>query len=110
MDHEAALQVEPGAIGAIALAVRESPSSRFLNRELSWLDFNERVLALAERPSLPLLERTKFLAIFSGNLDEFFQVRVGGLKAQIEAGLQCARPGGQSARAPARAGGGRVGP
>jgi polyphosphate kinase len=60
---------------------------RYLNRELSWLDFNERVLALAERPTLPLLERTKFLAIFSDNLDEFFQVRVGGLKTQVNAGL-----------------------
>jgi polyphosphate kinase len=64
-----------------------SAKDRFLNRELSWLDFNERVLALAERRSLPLLERTKFLAIFSNNLDEFFQVRVGGLKTQLEAGV-----------------------
>ncbi|HEY1367642.1 MAG TPA: polyphosphate kinase 1 [Gaiellaceae bacterium] len=64
---------------------------RYLNRELSWLDFNERVLALAERRSLPLLERTKFLAIFSTNLDEFFQVRVGGLKVQLQAGLALPR-------------------
>jgi polyphosphate kinase len=59
--------------------------TRYLNRELSWIDFNERVLALSERRSWPILERTRFLAIFSGNLDEFFQVRVGGLKVQLEA-------------------------
>jgi polyphosphate kinase len=60
---------------------------RYLNRELSWLDFNERVLALAANRSLPVLERTKFVAIFSSNLDEFFQVRIGSLKMQLEAGI-----------------------
>ena len=59
---------------------------RYLNRELSWLAFNERVLALAQDPRRPLLERVKFLAIFASNLDEFFQVRVAGLRAQREAG------------------------
>jgi polyphosphate kinase len=64
-----------------------APEERYLNRELSWLDFDRRVLALAEDPRQPLLERVKFLAITSRNLDEFFQVRVAGLHAQRESPL-----------------------
>jgi len=60
---------------------------RYINRELSWLDFNARVLALAEDPETPILERAKFLAIFSSNLDEFFQVRVAALHDKQAAGL-----------------------
>jgi polyphosphate kinase len=63
------------------------PDERYLNRELSWLDFNARVLALAADTSLPLLERAKFLAIFASNLDEFYMVRVAGLKRRDEMGL-----------------------
>ena len=62
----------------------EDPSLYF-NRELSWLDFNDRVLQLAEDPSVPLLERVKFCAIWESNLDEFFMVRVANLHDQIEA-------------------------
>lgn len=63
------------------------PEERYLNRELSWLDFNARVLALADDNSMPLLERAKFLAIFASNLDEFYMVRVAGLKRRDEMGL-----------------------
>jgi polyphosphate kinase len=70
------------------------PSERFLNRELSWLEFNARVLAQAEDAQRPLLERAKFLAIFSSNLDEFFEVRVSGLLEQLDAGLRTTTPDG----------------
>ncbi|MCZ7527432.1 MAG: RNA degradosome polyphosphate kinase [Acidimicrobiia bacterium] len=80
----------PGAAAA-------GPDSAYLNRELSWLDFNARVLALAEDPARPLLERAKFLAIFNQNLDEFFQVRVSAIRQQVEAGLRAPSPDGLDA-------------
>src|SRR5881227_243614 len=69
----------------------------YTNRELSWLDFNERVLELTEDEEMPLLERVKFLAIYCSNLDEFFMVRVAGLQDQIEAGIDARGPDGISA-------------
>jgi len=66
----------------------------YINRELSWLEFNQRVFALTGREDFPLLEKAKFLAIWSSNLDEFFQVRVAGLKEQVAHGLRSATPDG----------------
>jgi polyphosphate kinase len=66
------------------------------NRELSWVDFNERVLELAEDASVPLLERTRFTAIFTSNLDEFFMIRVAGVLDQIEAGVDAPGPDGRT--------------
>ncbi|BAX91743.1 polyphosphate kinase [Mycobacterium shigaense] len=82
---DSALTAPPAATPA---AIHDAlPEDRYLNRELSWLDFNARVLALAADTSLPLLERAKFLAIFASNLDEFYMVRVAGLKRRDEMGL-----------------------
>jgi polyphosphate kinase len=74
----------------------EDPSLYF-NRELSWLDFNDRVLQLAEDTSVPLLERVRFAAIYQSNLDEFFMVRVAGLHDQVDAGVDARGPDGMSA-------------
>ncbi len=71
--------------------------SLYVNRELSWLEFNQRVLAEALDPTVPLLERVKFLAIVSSNLDEFFMVRVAGLKRRVEAGDTTVAPDGLGA-------------
>jgi polyphosphate kinase len=79
----------------VALIEHDEPA-RFINRELSWLQFNTRVLELGEDPVQPVLERAKYLAIFSKNLDEFFQVRVAGLKEQVAAGITSRTPDGRT--------------
>src|SRR5262245_44707898 len=83
----------PESVPDIDSPVLQDPSL-FINRELSWLEFNERCLAEALSPDLPLLERVRFLAIFSNNLDEFYMVRVSGLKDQVTAGVLETPPDG----------------
>src|SRR5206468_5226831 len=80
-------------------AVAPAPAStavKFFNRELSWLEFNQRVLDEARDETLPLLERLKFLAITASNLDEFFMVRVGGLSLLVEQGITTPDPAGMT--------------
>jgi Polyphosphate kinase len=77
-------------------ANRFSDPRNFINRELSWLEFNRRVLEEAQDPTQPLIERVKFLTIFSSNLDEFFEIRVAGIKQQIESETSEIGPDGLS--------------
>ncbi|HEU4831343.1 MAG TPA: RNA degradosome polyphosphate kinase [Actinomycetota bacterium] len=93
-DNPSPTSKEPGTDASPTVDLADD--ARYLNRELSWLEFNARVLALAEDASLPLLERVKFVAIFASNMDEFFQVRVSGLQEQVEAGVVKRSPDGRT--------------
>jgi polyphosphate kinase len=95
---EAEDAVPEGDLAAEDVAADDLPEDRFSNRELSWLSYNGRVLAQAEDPDAPLLERVKFLAIFASNLDEFYMVRVAGLKRRADMGLQVQSADGLSPR------------
>ena len=88
--------IQPAERAGDASPAPPLPEGRFINRELSWLEFGARLLLLASDDRIPLFERVKFLAIFSEGLDEFFQVRVAGLEDQVAAGLRTRSPDGMS--------------
>jgi polyphosphate kinase len=88
MDEHAENSAGSVAVATATLQADTSDPALYINRELSWLDFNDRVLQLAEDARVPLLERVKFCAIYTTNLDEYYMVRVAGLHDQIDAGVE----------------------
>src|SRR5688572_17673646 len=86
----------PASIPVAVQVPRPDDPSLYINRELSWLEFNARVLAEADDSRVPLYERAKFLAIFASNLDEFFMVRVAGLQAQLSGEIEEATADGMT--------------
>jgi polyphosphate kinase len=98
MNRPALQEIRPRPRPVESAGPKVSSGSSYLNRELSWLEFNRRVLAEAADPDVPLLERLKFVAIFESNLDEFFMKRVGGLKQQVASNTRAQSPDGLTPR------------